>query len=529
VHKLVKFEKYLFLLVVILSLAPIIDTTFFPSLDGPSHLYNANLIKELLFDQNAYLAAYYSMNPILAPNWIGHFILMSFDLFLSAAYAEKWLLLIYFIGLPLAFRSLIHAISPKGIWASYLVFPFLYSAVLSMGFYNFSLALIFLFFTLSFLLNNKENLGNPRIFFILFVLITVTYFSHLFIFILLLFFIGLHIFWKGLSDVLQKETDTNRAIQKSLKKAGWLVAISFLPLVLLILYVIDQTPSGNNNYLSVTELWRALFNIDAIIAYDRNVEQMYTRKIFYILAGLSIFALGKWAYLKFIRKEQLSYTQSGFWVIAILIILLLYFFLPDSDEIAGFFSVRLSMLFYLFLIIWLSTQKIPKWVSLPIICFAVLFTYQLNGFYRKQLMDLNLIAMECLQASKFVEENSLVLPINRFDNWLLKHFSNYLGVEKPMVVLENYEATTDYFPILWNEKSLPNIFLGDEDGKNFPCLYWKSNGKNQMQKADYVFVLGNLDEKKDKCNQLIGKEIKRKYDLIFNSKNTQLFSLKKEK
>jgi hypothetical protein len=137
--------------------------------------------------------------------------------------------------------------------------------------------------------------------------------------------------------------------------------------------------------------------------------------------------------------------------------------------------------------------------------------------------------MECLQASKFVEENSLVLPINRFDNWLLKHFSNYLGVEKPMVVLENYEATTDYFPILWNEKSLPNIFLGDEDGKNFPCLYWKSNGKNQMQKADYVFVLGNLDEKKDKCNQLIGKEIKRKYDLIFNSKNTQLFSLKKEK
>jgi len=513
-------------MIIVLNLVPVFETTFVPTLDGPAHLYNANLIKEFWFGDNEFLPTYYFLNSQTVPNWAGHFILVFFKIFLPAAFAEKALLLIYFIGLPLAFRSLIKAISLNGAGLSYLIFPFLYSAVFAMGFYNFSLALILLFFTLSFWLRNNENLGNIHTLLSLFGLVTATYFSHLFVFVLLLFLIGLHILWNGFRELLEKETDNKLAFQDGSKKAARLILASFVPLILLGLYFINRRSLGNNDYLLPTELWNSLVNMDSLIAYDRNAEQMYTRKIFYLFAGLTLFVFGKWIYRKFRKKERLSCAQSSFWGFATLIILLLYFTLPDSDEMAGFLSVRLSMLFYLFLTIWLSTQKIPKWISLPVMSFAVLFTYQLNVFYKKQLIGLDLIATECLQASKSVKENSLVLPINRFDNWLLKHFSNYLGIEKPMVVLDNYEASTDYFPILWNEKTLPKIRLGDEDGTNFPCLYWKSNEKNQIKKADYVFVLGNLDDKKDKCNQLIREEIRDKYDLIFHSKNTKLYSLK---
>lgn len=509
-----------------MNLAPIFETTFFPTLDGPAHLYNANLINELLFGQNDFLSTFYSINTGAIPNWIGHFLLSIFNVFLPAAYAEKGLLLIYFIGLPLSFRTLIKTVSPKGVGMSYFIFPFLYSSVFAMGFYNFSLALILLFFTLSFWFKKNENLSNTKNLIILFVLITATYFSHLFVFVLLLFIIGLHILWSGLKEIMNAETDNNIVIRKYLRKSGWLLTASFLPIVFLVLYYINKTPSASNDYLSTMELFNALKNGDSIIAYDRNVEQMYTRKIVYLFLGLTFYAVISGLYSKYKNRIVLYKSNSSFWGLAALFILALYFVLPDSDETAGYVSSRLALLLFLFLAIWLSTRNLHKVIVVFSVAVLLLFNYKLVNYHKEQTLVLDGIAQECFQASRLVEPNKVVLPIDNSKHWLLPHFSNYLGIEKPVVILENYEAFTGYFPIIWNEKSFPKILLGNQGGINYPCLYWKSNEKGLIKKADYIFVLGNLEEEIDLCKQTILQDVKRDYNLLFKSDHTKLYALK---
>ena len=525
-EKIYKFEKYFFLLIIVLNIEPIFETTFFPTLDGPAHSYNANLIKEFWFGNPDFLSTYFSLNPDFVPNWIGHFVLVFFKTFLPAAYAEKGLLLIYFIGLPFAFRSLIQTISPNNKQVSYLIFPFLYSSVFAMGFYNFSLALIFLFLTLTVWFKNQDDLGNIKTRVTLFLLITITYFSHLFVFVLVLFLIGLNIFWNGIQDLQRKEIDNKTAFQKGLQKAGKLIVVSFVPLVLLLIYFLNRTPSGNNDYLTTNELWEALKNGDSIIAYNRYEEQAFTRKIFYLFSGLSVFALGQWIYSRFVQKKKLNYSSSIFWGITAVTVLIMYFNLPDSDETAGYVSSRLGLLFFLFAAIWLGTQNLNKIVLTCSIAAILFFNYKLINYHKSQTKILDEVAMECYQASRFVEPNKVVLPIDNSNHWLLSHYSNYLGVDKPLVILENYEAFTGYFPINWNDNDFPNIYLGLKNGKNYPCLYWKSREKGEQKKADYVFVLGNEENKKDSCQMQIASALNESYTLVFYSKNTKLYTSK---
>jgi len=126
-------EKFLFLIVVLLNIIPVLSYTYFPTMDGPAHLYNSNLITHLLFEDNQQLHEFYKLNTIAVPNWIGHFILSFFNLFLPAFLAEKILLLIYFVGLPYSFRRLIITINPKAVFVSYFIFPFTYSFLFFIG------------------------------------------------------------------------------------------------------------------------------------------------------------------------------------------------------------------------------------------------------------------------------------------------------------------------------------------------------------------------------------------------------------
>ena len=181
-----KHEKWVFLSVTILNLFPIFLGKFFPTLDGPSHLYNSNLIVNLLFNSEG-LSSFYALNPELVPNWSGHFILSVFKSALPAFLAEKILLLTYFIGLPYAFRSLVTQVNAKNILASYLIFPFLYSYPFMLGFYNFSLALGFMLLALSYWLKHQEDIySSNKAKMVMFVLFMLTYFSHLIVFAVLL-------------------------------------------------------------------------------------------------------------------------------------------------------------------------------------------------------------------------------------------------------------------------------------------------------------------------------------------------------
>lgn len=524
-------EKYLFLLLMVFNLIPVLTGKFFPTLDGPAHLHNSQLINSLLLENRSVISDFFKFNAEPVPNWTGHLILSFFNLFLPAFVAEKILLVSCLIGLPLSFRLLIKNISPGNPAFSYLIFPFTYSFLFILGFYNFSIALILLLLTLVFWIKKENSIFNPKNILQLFALVTLTYFSHIFVFAILLFLIGLHIL---ISSLLQIDNHSRKDILKSFyKKAGSLFISSFLSLILFAFYFLSRTYPKNNEFLPKSELIENLKNISSIIALNFEYEVTYTKKIYYIIVFLLIIAVynkinsiisGSTLSLKnsltLVRK---GVGQTDYWLIAAFFFLFLYFQLPNSNGAAGFVSLRLNFLFFLFLIIWISTQHFAKWVGFAVAIISIYYTINLTQYYTKATKDLKQIAKECNDISSHIPANSIVLPLNYSNNWLTAHLSNYLGVDKPLIILENYECGNDYFPLRWNFESMPTPVLGKTEIGSLQCTEWNHYTRERQIKIDYVLLLNDSEENQDSCTLEIKQILNETYQLTYQSKNFKLY------
>lgn len=113
-------ERLLFFTITVLTLLPVLCFKFFPTMDGPAHLYNSNLINSLLFDNNETLHSFFIFNSLPVPNWTGHLILSIFNFFLPSFIAEKILLVFYVVGIAYSFRCLVLAFAPENIFFTYL-------------------------------------------------------------------------------------------------------------------------------------------------------------------------------------------------------------------------------------------------------------------------------------------------------------------------------------------------------------------------------------------------------------------------
>lgn len=255
--------------------------------------------------------------------------------------------------------------------------------------------------------------------------------------------------------------------------------MSFIPLLLLFYYFYFRPASGNNIFLEPQGLIDWLKNMRPIIVYNTTVEEAYTKKIFYAIVILLIIAFYNRINAVGVQFNSLSRIKlhsiikdnlysSDAWFIATAIILFLYFVLPDSNGSAGFISVRLGLLFFIVLIIWLAIQKYPKWLMILSVVAILYCNFKLVKHYASNLKALNKIAVNCNETSLHIAPNSVVLPLNYSNNWLVGHFSNYLGVDKPMTILEHYECGTGYFPLKWNESNIPNTILGGIIFKRIP-------------------------------------------------------------
>jgi hypothetical protein len=529
-NKLISLEKYFFFVIIGLNLIPIISGKFFSTLDGPAHLYNSQLINSLIFEKDSLLNSFFAFTNEPVPNWTGHLILAFFNLFLPAFLSEKIFLFFYMIALPLSFRALLKTTSPNN-YFSYLIFPFAYSSVFYLGFYNFSIAIVFMLITINFWLKNEESISSFKNMLKLFLLLTITYFSHIFVFAILILIICIHILLKATILLLNDSNKIKEIFLISFKKLGFLLLPSLLPSALFCYYFYSRPSTGNKVYLGAFELIDSLRHLKPIIALNYEIEVAFTTKLVYVI--VIVFAVVLLKRFNDLKNKHILFSKkvlkvSDAWLFVSIIILFMYFILPDSDGNAGFVSVRFGLLFYIFLIIWLSTHTFNKWFSFFVVGIFLFCNTILTTYYFSTVKDLDKIAKECNIAGKFIHPNSVVLPLNYSNHWLTFHFSNYLGVDKPMIILENYESSTGYFPVKWNTNSIPNLQFGNISVENNPCIQTMNNKDNPIKTIDYVFVLGQIEDKIDSCSIEIKRVIKQNYSLTYRSNSCMLYKLKKE-
>lgn len=502
-----KNEKIIFYSVLIINIAFLFVTKFYPSMDGPAHLYNSNLIKQIIL-KNQFVESYLQINAIPVPNWSSHFILSLFQLFLPSWLAEKVLLILYVSGMAISFRYLIRTIKRENIGLSVFIFPFIYSFLFRLGFYNFSLSFIFFFLTLSFWINYYKS-NNLILYLGTGVLLLCTFFSNILTYAFLGLTLGCVTLYFELGLI---KFDIRQLISTSQKRLLYLFACALPSLVFLYIFFWKVTFPSSTQTNDITELVKWINDVRPLIVYGYQGEANYTGQIFHVLLFVLLFSL----VLNDRKASQIdkpTIPQQILLWFPIGLTLILLFILPN-DSSAGMMSDRLCLLFFIYLIIVAASRNLPAKIILIVSIIIVVLHLSLLIKHTITIRNLDKDAVLISESAKYIDDNSTVLTVCLSDNWLEPHFSNYLGNEKSLILLENYEVEVGWFPLVWNKNS-PNIQLCGKNSIN--GLNWHQNLQAfSQQQIDYVFFYGNMSKRNDinweGLNAVIASEFTLKYE-----------------
>jgi hypothetical protein len=504
-----KKEPIFFLALVLASTFPILLNVYFPSLDGPAHLYNARLTWELIWGSPV-LESYLHFHPVPVPNWIANAILTPLCQLMPSYLAEKLMLLGYSIGLPFSFRYLIRSINGN-ILLSYYILPFIFSNMMMSGFYNFSFAILFCFFTLGFFFTNRNNLGLKKLI-ALGILLLLVYFSHVFV---AAFTMAILVSYPLVQYIFQSTKENITTIAKTTS----VILLSTLPcLVLCVVFSTLQPSQPNYYFVSKQELWKWLYTVRPIIAYQFDLEGNFTQVIFLILILQIIL-------ITIYNVKRIKFkTITTFYCLLPLLLLILVFILPDGDGWAGYISIRTLYLFFVFLIFALSSFYIPTKFQIGLLVLVLTGHFLLLARKNSSLIHKQFLFTELSSMAESIRPYSIVGTVDLSEDYRTAHISNYLGTFKPLVITENYEATTGYFPIQWRQDipafKIGNLTIGKENIQG--VLYTEQCTKN----ADYVLLMGGNSNIRLSENRALFEQLQLSYYLFKQSDFFSLYKLK---
>ena len=511
-----KIEPFLFGAVVLISIIPIIIFKHFPTLDGPAHLYNSNLLGHLL-SGDSFLDNYFKINNLSTPNWLGHIVILFFQRIFGAVIAEKIIVIICIAGFAYSFRFLVGTLNQHQKAISYLIFPFTYSFFLFLGFFNFILSTALLFVSLALFLKLVKSYTV-----IVHISVTIglllTYFAHPFGFFAFLLSAGTY--YCILFPSIAKSS-----LKSYLILGLQLASIIVIPCLLYLNYAGSGLVSLSNEKLSFSELTWWIYRLRSLVVFNFGREQIYTTTIFaLIIAFITLIVIRKFNSNDSQKPSILNYT----WLISSAILLTLYYTLPNQINSGGYVSDRLNFLFFIFIIIWISNYTWNKKTVIIACAISIACHIGLLNYYVKQISWLNTYAKEVHSLAEKIEENSVILPMGTPPDWMLGHISNYVGAEKKVIILENYEAYTGYFPTLWNWDSIPNLTFGDTNlneicTNSFQTEFNRTLGK----KVDYIIFTGKINLQEE-CKIKIDSTLNQSYLEFFVSADStfKLYKLK---
>ena len=476
-----RWENLAFVGLIGLYLIPLWLGKYFLTGDGPCHLYNAHILLDLFSGRQVdFYGKWFEVNPAPEPNWFGHAVLMVLMQVFPPFLAEKLLLSSYVIFYAIALRMLLKTLHPSAEYLVFLGFPFIYQYTFQMGFYNYSFSILFFFVILRYGWKIHDQLTLLRLMG-LGALLLLQYFTHPVGYFYSLAGLGLY-----LLSFLRKDSLTEVS-QKGVK-----VLLAALPsLILLGDYFFRK--GGIRPEAGSESLFSLLLNFGKFSSLILLVEE---ERFISIALALTIGMLGGYAFYKRIRLQEGKQGDLflGLWVIA----LITYFGNIGGLAGAGVLSVRLQFLPYLMMLLWLAFFPMgDRWKERIVIVGLVLsssfIVIRLPAYLRTQdALD------EYLAVAPYIEPGHSVLPLS-YDHrgrtstgdevanriWLFFHVADYIAVDKPLIMLDNYEANTGYFPLTWIPGQNPYIQLAAGQG-----LEGRPPGiqLNDDQQVDYILT-----------------------------------------
>lgn len=519
--RLLRYEPIFFVVVILAHFLPLYLVTWFVTVDGPAHLYNANIISNYFNGFSHDISRYFYFNNNPEPNWTGHFLFVVFLQFFPSFLAEKLVLTLYVVLLPVSFRLLIRSQTKENSFTSYLIFPFIYNLPFCFGFYNFSFGLPVLFFGIYFWITTSSFDWKRGVLF--FFLVMLAYFSHLFSSLLLLFVTGLLLFSSMLTPGKKWKLDWIRY-----KSQVIAYAIAAIPVVFMVLYFIESKGlsgyKGKITSLPISELFSYVGSTRTLICWTYDKE--YAISIFMGIVFLLV--IGIIIYNRIVERGNKPFIKNDRWFAMSMFMLLLFFIIPDSAASGGFISVRVLLFFHLFLITWIAVQTLKPLVGIGIAFSSLIISFSLMAIHVDIAKGLDKDAKELMEITDHMGDNSNLLPLNYGSNWLHLNLSNYAGTTKNIIVLDNYEPNYPQFPLKWQTKAYPYDLIGNFASSHTPCITLAAYEKESGIQINYVLRWQYNSSLNDSCTLITNELLSRNFELVFTSsaKRAELFKRK---
>lgn len=490
--------------------------------DGPCHLYNARIVHDMWSGSNAGLyERFYGLVYSTDPNSLTTFLLASLLYVFKGAVAEKVFLSFYIVVYVAGFVALLRRLGGNSYWVLVaLLFPFTYA--FAKGFYNYSFSIAFWCWMVWSWIGYLEQRRAKHLL-LLFVFTALSFFTHLLPFVFgLVTCTGL-----ALSYSMTEGREEGKSIWTGLLRTGGVLALVTAPFVLLTLLF-----TGGEGGL---RLRPGLFpyRLVELVEFKYLINLTEPERPWALLAGLVLTALAVLVVVRMIKRPKL-HKYDGL-LLGLAVVVFAYLCFPE--QFLGHMiviSIRAQLFVYIIIacIIAYRMKDGPVKMSgmaLLCVCFLVLGIYRLGCRYvaDEALNDL-------LSAEPYIRPGSVVLPLDMAPtgkstkgreianrNAIFHHASQYMGADKPLILLDNYEANMGYFPIRWQPDTNPYDHLSKEAGIEGLPPYARITEYEHRTGLTVNYVLlwcyDPVFRNNTRFNELYG-EIGRLYHVVYTSK-----------
>lgn len=419
-------------------------------------------------DHNDFYSQFYTVNAQPNSNWTGHLLLVGLLAVFPSWLAEKvfltGLVLLFAFGVRYAIRAFGRG---KDSWAA-IPMLFLYSDPLHRGFYNFVLSLAVFFWLFGFWERHKDRFTVKTILGMA-LLVFLQYFTHPITFMVSLLTIAAIGLGQGGMNALPKGFRERSFWQKYLKQAAILVA-ACIPAGYFFLSAFGD--SGNSHIeRGFFPYWQWVdFTQMNTLVFQGPQERAVAKIVFWFLAALAALGIASSIYKKW-------RPQIWGWGLATAVLMILCIESPDGFAGGSIIQMRMHLYPVFALAIWMAALNLPRKIVLGMGIVFLVFQAIFLGVRISTYRLVGDAVQEIRSTLPFIEAESVVLPLSFTHQGLQPngekltrglglfiHATDYLGTEKPLVMLDNYEGAKGYFPINWKPEVNPFIHLSRGPG-----------------------------------------------------------------
>ena len=452
--------------------------------DGPSHLYTATVVRDLVLHSDSAYASLYTLQRKVIPNWTTAILLATSASIAGPAHAEQIVVTLYILIGFFAFSYARRALNPQASPWSPLTNFILQTWFLWIGFHNFYLGMMLCPLVIGYYVRHSSNLSTPRTLALAALLILV-FFTHPVAAMLSIMALTVVCLWTNLAPALMRFSlpDLRSASGKAMRAIGVLAVVLAPTLILAAVWVnvSDQARSSPEIEWAWSIFPMHVFATSA--GRTGRQELLVPGVLFFIVVALLAMRRREWA------------SPRGGVAFCALLALGLYLIAPNrafgGDEV----KIRFAWALFLFGILAACSAGRLRRLQTPISIYVALLlglnlltSMQVNA-QMSRAVDAYASTMNSLPPGAGFVRLRYPTPAAKdrfgFSEVPLDplfHVDAYVAASRGLVDLSDYQAPAHIFPVVFR----PQV------GPNEQSSLWALEGPGTGGAALLTFLRGNL-------------------------------------